>query len=372
MTPFLWQPDHIASICPRTLSVAPAFGRAVVPDILPGHDVWDHWPVLTPTGAIASIAGGQLVIALTAARSDDPEDRHAVARLRLFHRTDAGWRDLGPLFPADDAPGSRQWSGSAVLADSGDSLRQFFTAVGERHEGSISMSQRLFEATAALCIMDGLPQIGPWHTVTECVRPDGVEYETEMAGGGGIGTIKAFRDPFFFRHTDGQDWLLFTASAAGAQSSWNGVVGAARWIGDGWALQPPIISALGLNNELERPHTIINRGAVYLFWSTQAKVFAPAGPRGPTGLYGVVADHWGGAWRPINGTGLVFANPASAPAQAYSFQVLPDLSVWSFADLPETGDTPPDALARRAAFVGGPAPVLQLALEGDVATLVPQ
>lgn len=191
-----------------------------------------------------------------------------------------------------------------------------------------------------------------------------------MAGGGEVGTIKAFRDPFFFRDAGGHDYLLFTASDPNISSAWNGVIGIARMGGNGWQLLPPLVRANDLNNELERPHVIENDGMVYLFWSTQEKVFNPDGPKGPTGLYGVVADRWGGPWRPLNETGLVFGNPQCAPFQAYSFQVLPDLSVWSFADMPETLAVPVSVEERRAAFVGGPAPVLQLQLNGDEACLI--
>ena len=369
MIPFPWLPDHVATINPDAMAVAPGFTAAVVPDVLPGFEVWDHWPVLTTAGALAESAGGLLVIALVAPASPDPEDRHGVARLRLFHRTQAGWRDLGPVFREDDAPGSRQWSGSAVLSDSADAVRLFFTGVGMRGEHFPSVTQRLFEASASLSVIDDTPQLGAWSTPVECVRPDGVYYETDMTGGGAIGTIKAFRDPFFFRDCGGEDWLLFTASDASAVSPWNGIVGAARRGDGGWLLQPPIVSAAGLNNELERPHVVAHSGSVYLFWSTQAKVFAPAGPVGPTGLYGLVAERWGAPWRPINGSGLVFANPPSAPLQAYSFQVLPDLSVWSFADMPKRREPPQGVGERRAAFVGGPAPVLHLLLDGATARL---
>lgn len=371
MMPFHWLPEHVAAIRPDQLPAASAFARAVVPDVLPGHDVWDHWPILTEDGAVAAVAGGTLVIALVARKTADPEDRHAVARMRLFHRIAGEWRDLGPLLPDGYGPGSHEWSGSATMSLAGDTVRLFFTAVGTRGERAPSMTQRLFEAVADLRIADGVPRLERWSAPVESVRADGLHYETEMAGGGAIGTIKAFRDPFFLRDPGGDDWLLFAGSDPRAASSWNGVIGAARWTDGAWALQAPIVSAAGLNNELERPHAIFHGGSVYLFWSTQAKVFAHPGPCGPTGLYGVVAERWGSPWRPLNGSGLVFANPPAAPAQAYSFQVLPDLSVWSFADMPGRDEPPLDAAARRAVFVGGPAPVLRLALEGDHAALVP-
>ncbi|MBY0284519.1 MAG: glycoside hydrolase family 68 protein [Sphingomonas sp.] len=372
MIPFTWLPSHVAAIRPESMPMSPLFDRETASDVLSGHDVWDHWPVLSTTGALAPVAGGQLVIALAAPRLPDPDDRHAIARLWLFHRSPTSWRDLGPVFADDAAPGSRQWSGSAIISDAGEAVRLFFTAVGGCGEPPFNFAQRLFETTAQLRISDGVPSLADWSAPIECARPDGLVYQSDMGGGGAIGTIKAFRDPFWFRDADrDEDWLLFTASDAGAHSSWNGVVGAAKRIDDAWVLQPPIVSAIGLNNELERPHVVIHRGQVYLFWSTQAKVFANPGPRGPTGLYGVVADSWGAPWRPINGTALVFANPGIAPTQAYSFQVLPNLTVWSFADMPGIWTLPPDPAARRAAFAGGPAPVLRLALDGDRAALMP-
>lgn len=370
MTPFHWLPEQVAAIHPDRFPTAPAFAPAAVPDVLPGHAVWDHWPILTEDGAVATVAGGTLVIALVAPKTADPEDRHGVARMRLFHSIAGDWHDLGSLLPDGYAPGSREWSGSATVSAAGNSVRLFFTAVGIRGESVPGMTQRLFEATAHLAVADGLPRLERWSAPVECVRPDGIRYETEMAGGGAVGTIKAFRDPFFLRDPGGGEWLLFAGSDPRTASPWNGVVGAARWIDEAWVLQAPIISAAGLNNELERPHAIWHRGSVYLFWSTQAKVFARPGPGGPTGLYGVVAGGWGGDWRPLNGTGLVFANPPAAPAQAYSFQVLSDLSVWSFADMPRPDEPSLDAAARRAVFVGGPAPVVRLVLDGHRAALV--
>ena len=70
----------------------------------------------------------------------------------------------------------------------------------------------------------------------------------------------------------------------------------------------------------------------YLFWSTQAKVFSPGSGDWPTGLYGAVAKSLVGPWRLLNKSGLVAANPPEAPAQAYSWLVLPNRTVTSFVD----------------------------------------
>jgi levansucrase len=188
-----------------------------------------------------------------------------------------------------------------------------------------------------------------------------------MEGGGAIGTIKAFRDPAFFRDpADGAAYVFFAASLARSASFWNGAVGMARLMPDGqWQRLPPLISADGLNNELERPHVIVHGGRYYLFWSTQQKVFADGGPTGPNGLYGMTSDSLDGPWRPINGTGLAFANPPGAPFQAYSWFVLPDLTVQSFADMTGIAHVPVDPAEARHHFGGAPAPDLRLQIEGD-------
>ena len=133
-----------------------------------------------------------------------------------------------------------------------------------------------------------------------------------------------------------------------------------------WELLPPLISADGLNNELERPHAIYRGGLYYLFWSTQSHVIDPAGPVGPTGLYGMVSDRLDGGWKPLNGSALVFANPPEAPAQAYSWLVLPDLSVASFVD-----DWGLAGRGRPRRFGASFAPELRLELDGADARLAP-
>lgn len=372
MTPFAWLPSHVAAIAAGPTPAAPAvIAAAEAPSVIAGRDIWDHWPVLTADGAIARIAGGALVVALTAPRLADPDARHAVARLWLMHRSEAGWRDMGPLFPDGFSPGSREWAGSALLDASQTCLIVYFTAAGRRGESFVGFEQCLFETSCSIAIVDHDITVGQWTPPVEMVVPDGRWYEADMAGGGAIGTIKAFRDPFVFADPlSGRQLMLFSGSAARSASAWNGVVGVAERRGAAWHLLPPLVTAAGVNNELERPHIITHGSAHYLFWSTQQKVFAPGGPVGPTGLYGLVAPCATGPWRPLNGTGLVIANPEAAPAQAYSWQVLPDLSVWSFADLVGLAQTPADQAEARAHFAGAPAPVLRLALEDDRAWLI--
>lgn len=365
-----WTREAIAHVAVATHNHAPVIERKDVRQLLPGFDLWDYWPVQERDGRTALIAGGTLYMLLSAPVIGDPDARHGLARIRLMHERDGQWRDLGNLLPDEFSPGSREWSGSAVIDEQHRRVTLYFTAAGHRGEKTISFDQRMFETSAALAVVGDVPGLSNWSEPVECVAPDDKFYASDMAGGGEIGTIKAFRDPFWFRDPhDGAEYILFAASLASSASSWNGVVGVARRYAAGWHLAAPLISADTINNELERPHVICHGGRYYCFWSTQRSVFNPQGPLGPNGMYGMIADAFAGPWRPLNESGLVFANPVDHPVQAYSWQVLGDLSVISFIDRPGLTDNPVDADVARAHFGGAPAPQLRLVLDGEVARL---
>jgi levansucrase len=100
--------------------------------------------------------------------------------------------------------------------------------------------------------------------------------------------------------------------------------------------------------------------------------FAPDVAAGPNGLYGAVASAFLGPYTPLNGHGLVCANPASEPTQAYSWWVQGDLSVVSFVDYWGMNGR---SLANhpeltRSQFGGVPAPRLKLHLDGETASIV--
>ena len=366
----IWTREAVAEISTTPVAAAPVIDCDATKPILPGFDLWDYWPVQERDGRKATISGGVLYMLLAAPVLPDPEQRHAIARIRLMHQSPSGWRDLGPLFPDGFSPGSREWSGSAIIAGDHQRIALYFTAAGLRGETKLTFGQRLFETSAPLSVLSGAPGLGPWLPPVESVASDGNIYAREMTGGGGIGTIKAFRDPAWFcDSTDGQEYLVFAASLAQSSSPWNGAVVLARRDAGRWVLAAPLISADGVNNELERPHVVQHGNLYYCFWSTQRKVFAIGGPTGPNGLYGMVAETMAGPWRPLNRTGLVFANPPDRPIQAYSWFVLGDLSVISFIDRPGlSGETSDPVLARRH-FGGTPAAGLRLRLDADRATL---
>lgn len=365
-----WTADHVRTIEDQQHSTAPLIGDGDFRRISDDLDIWDAWPVQEPGGQPASLRDGStLWMALGSPRFADPDERHGHARIHLLHERAGAWLPLGPAMPDGFSPGSREWSGSAVANPGANTVTLYFTATGRRGEARATFEQRIFSATATLHDDDPQPRLDDWRELREIVVRDPAHYMASDSGPSAVGAIKAFRDPFYFADpADGCAYLLFAASAAGSSSDFNGVVGVARADAQattGWRTMAPLISADGLNNELERPHVVMREGRYYLFWSTQGHVFDPTGAVGPTGLYGMVGESMAGPWRPVNGTGLVFANPPEAPRQAYSWLVLPDLRVISFVD--DWGTGPRTGPARR--FGASFAPVLRLEVEGESARL---
>src|SRR3546814_17042497 len=103
----------------------------------------------------------------------------------------------------------------------------YFTATGRRDEHHTIFEQRLFQAEATLARgSDRTYRLVDWQGLREIVTPDPRHYMASDAGSGAIGTIKAFRDPAYFRDSaDGRHYLFFAALPAenGRACGW------ARW-----------------------------------------------------------------------------------------------------------------------------------------------
>jgi levansucrase len=372
-----WTAEHVADIARHPLPEAPFITSEDVVSVVPDQDLWDLWPLQNADGTVANITGGELWMVLSAPRLPDPGLRHDIARTRLLFRTGRTWVDCGLLFPDDLNPGTREWSGSARFNAETGEVTAYFTAAGRRSDPTPSFEQRLFQTTGQLNLSGSRPAISNWSAASPIVVNDGSLYVDVAVDQGVPGNIKGFRDPYWFCDpADGNAYILFTGSQPGSQSSHNGVVGLAvahSAMGeDGFRLLPPIITADGVCNEMERPHLVLKNGLYYLFWSSQNAVFAPDGPRGPSGLYGMVAPSLTGPYTPLNGTGLVIANPEAEPRQAYCWQVLDTLEVYSFIDHwgLEGRDIFADPRLQRDQFGGTIAPVLKIAIDGNTTQLL--
>ncbi len=371
-----WNAADVARIDSGPIPEIPLITEKDTRPVLTGTHLWDMWPLCLADGSIADFAGQSLWMILSAPADDNPDLRHDVARIRLLSQSDDAeqvfWRDYGDLLPDGFAPGTREWAGSSVFDPDSDTLTLYFTSTGRR-ETPTSFEQRMFETRATLLVSDHNVTTSDWSPPVQLFESDGDNYVDTRHTAGGAGLIKGFRDPGYVRDPrDGREYILFTGSDGRSTHSHNGVIGIAARVAGVWTVQPPLISGDAINNEFERPHVICRDGRYYLFWSTQRHVFAPGGPAGPNGLYGMVADRIEGPYRPLNGTALVAANPLDAPMQGYSWLVLATLDVISFVDLWGTGGrtrtTHPDIA--RTQFGGTPAPRFRISLDGDRTEIV--
>ncbi|MGB3796619.1 MAG: glycoside hydrolase family 68 protein [Alteraurantiacibacter sp.] len=361
-----WTASALETLKVDDTNQAPLIASDQAHPMSPELDVWDAWPLADSSGVPVEWRGGELWFALAVPRAADPEERHHLARIHHFHRRGDRFHHLARTLPEDFAPGAREWSGSAKLEDGVVTL--YFTAAGRKGDRKLTYHQRIFSTQATL---DGAGEFTNWSEPVEIIAADGYFYRPADENEGEPGKIKAFRDPSFFRSRNGNDYVFFTGSSASQPSAHDGVIGAAVEEDDGqFRLLPPLLQATGVNNELERPHVVEHADALYLFWSTQRGVFAP-GITAPTGLYGATAKTMEGPWKLLNGHGLVIANPAERPTQAYSWWVLPDLTVTSFVDYWGPEDPQRTEIeTRRARFGGTFAPFLRISLDGDRSRLV--
>lgn len=371
-----WTRDHVAAFREDPATWTPVIRDEGLPRLVDGTDFWDLWAVRTPGGAVADVCGREIWAGLSAPATGDPGGRHDQARIRLVsRRAGGGWDHLGPLFPDGASAGTREWAGSLVYDPATAALTCYYTAAGVRGEAQPTFRQRVVTASAALTCTDRGPVISDWSAHTEAVVADGDRYTVVDQTEGQPGFIKAFRDPFPFRDpVTGEDYLLFTASMAHAATDFNGAIGLARRTPSGFELLDPLMTADGVNNELERPHVVLHHGRYLLFFSTQARTFHPDCV-GPTGLYGWVSDDLLGPYEPLNGSGLVLRNPPSEPFQAYSWYVLPDLTTTGFVDSFALHGRHPDDLTgpaeARAHFGGTMTPASRVRIDGMRAWVEP-
>jgi levansucrase len=378
-----WTADQAAGIARGADTVVPVI-EPPSGEPADGRHVWDTWLLRTREGAVATVDGWRVAFSLTAPSDLLPGKRHDVAEIHYFYSEDGrDWHHGGPVFNGG-ALGQRQWAGS-VLYDDGD-VYIYYTAAGDGTGAELTYTQRpvVAHGGGVATSEDGIEFSPPWRHET-LVEPDGTWYETQAQSRGMIST---FRDPWFFEDpATGETYLLFEANTPVPEGSdacdgdlerqeFNGAIGLAVSPSGNpleWDLRPPLLDAVCVNQELERPHVVPHGGRYYLFVSSHMHTFAP-GIDGYDALYGFVADAFRGPYRPLNGSGLVLTNPATAPFQSYSWMAFPhrdELLVQSFfnyfdfdgASLDEIAELPVTEQFRR--FGGTLAPTVRLGVDGD-------
>jgi len=285
-----WTREQAASIERRRGNIAPPAGA---PELDPSRiSVWDTWLLRDRHGEIADVNGYRLAFSLTAPADLLPGKRHDVAEIRCFY----------PLTGSDGTTPDRSSTAARSASASGPAPRCTTTARSTstppppaRAADEMTYTQRIAVAHGgtASADEDGIELSGPW-THETLLTPDGEWYETEAQS---RGMTYTFRDPWFFEDSaTGETHLLFEANAPAPERpgddeatahrrEFNGCVGVAvSESGDplSWELRPPLLDAVEVNQELERPHVVVADGRYYLFVCSHVHTFAP-GVTGPDG-----------------------------------------------------------------------------------------
>lgn len=130
---------------------------------------------------------------------------------------------------------------------------------------------------------------------------------------------------------------------------------------------PALVTALGVNDQTERPHVVFKDGLTYLFTISHNSTYT-GNSTGPDGVYGFVSEYGlFGPYQPLNSSGLVLGNPSEAPLETYSHFVDPKGYVQSFINyLPDPSTNWPDPYNPTTYRIGGTlAPTLKIELEGS-------
>lgn len=354
--------------------------------------IWDTMPLRDINGNVTSVDGWSVIFTLTADRQPtnpdyldengnydinlDWNDRHGRAKMCYwFSRTSKDWVYGGRVMADGVSPTTREWAGSPILLNDQGDVDLYYTAVTP---GATIVKVRGRVVTTE----HGVDMVG-FKKVSSLFEADGKMYQTEAQN-----PYWGFRDPWPFRDPEScKLYMLFEGNVAGERGSHKvgeaeigdvppgyedvgnsryqtacvGIAVARDEDGDDWELLPPLITAVGVNDQTERPHLLFQDGKYYLFTISHQYTYAD-GLTGPDGVYGFVADSLFGPYVPLNGSGLVLGNPSSQPFQTYSHYVMPNGLVTSFIDNVPLDDNDADAGFR----VGGTeAPTVGIKLVGD-------
>lgn len=343
--------------------------------------IWDTWPLTRRDGSVAEVNGYKIIFALTAPRSVDWNKRHDISIISYFYSENGkDWTCKGTAYNVEDALGSRQWAGSAMLDENGK-VQFFYTATGRKGEAVKTFEQRLAKTTFDISADTNGVHLSNWSKHQVILEPDGVYYQTMQQAKGPI--LYSFRDPYFFKDPKtGKEYLLFEGNKGGddqklkpenigdelfrkahivpaGAENFNGNIGIA--VAENrdltkFKLLPPLLEAVGVNQQLERPQIVIKENQYYLFTISHRFTYAP-GLDGPDGLYGFVGDSLRSNYKLLNGDGLVIANPVNDPYQAYSWYIVSGDSVLSFINEYHVNG--------EVRYGGTFAPTLRINLKGD-------
>ena len=324
--------------------------------------IWDTMPLRDLNNEIVSVNGWSVIFTLTATRrpneikdkngnydiTADWVSRHGRAFMAYWYCKDGkSWIYGGRVMAEGVSPTKAEWAGTPILTDNKGNIDLYYTCVDSKNATIAKVKGKIVTTTSQVTLQ-GFTQ------VKQLFGADGKYYQTKAQN-----SSFNFRDPSpFINPKDGKLYMFFEGNVAGNRGSHAigtteigsvppgtpavpanantkvGCVGlavATDLTGEKWELLPPLVTAVGVNDQTERPHFVYQDNKYYLFTISHAYTYA-AGLKGPDGVYGFVSENLTGPYRPLNGSGLVLGNPSSQPLQTYSHLVMKNGLVTSFIE----------------------------------------
>ena len=361
--------------------------------------IWDTMPLRKLDGTVCSVNGYNIIFTLTAIREpekfrtanneydiqSDWDDRHGRAFMGYWYSRDGkSWKYGGRVMKEGVSPTTREWAGTPILIDNQGTIDLYYTCVTPG--ATIAKVRGQIQTFGNVKGKQEVEMVN-FNNVKPLFSADGKYYQTEQQN-----QYWNFRDPSpFIDPNDGKLYMVFEGNVAGDRGSH--VVGQAEigdvpagtptppegskyqagciglavakdLSGDEWEILPPLVTAVGVNDQTERPHYVFQDGKYYLFTISHRFTYSD-GLTGPDGVYGFVSENLTGPYRPMNDSGLVLGNPLSQDVQTYSHCVMQNGLVTSFIDRVYTKE---DKSAYR---IGGTeAPTVRIQLDGDTSSVI--
>lgn len=380
-----WTREQALKFKESKANTFPEFDIEKIKPFMEGFDIWDSWFALDENGELASIEGFRVLCALGLKKADDSN----IARINYFYSKDGhSFVSGGLLFPHRLFSDIQEWSGSTLLRSDGSVQTFYTTAMGYIRDGVWQTFQRLATAIQRPVVKEGVLTFSAPQYHDLLLEPDGhfyqnvdqaVDNELRMPtlhnrsyGNDQINNL-CFRDPFFFRDPATQkNYLLFEANTGPANDAEgtvrrnyigndnfdpdyrptvddlkaNGCVGIAEFTDDQYTkltMMPPLLTANLITDEIERITVIARDCSYYLFCVTHGNKMTILDDTfiNRDMLMGFKAPSLFGPYTPLNGSGVViqqksegamYTGQANNQQYVYSWNVLPDLSVLSYAN----------------------------------------
>ncbi|GBD57361.1 glycoside hydrolase family 68 protein [Gluconobacter wancherniae] len=357
---------------------------------------WDTWALRDINGRTVTFKGWYVMFALVADRAatgntvEGWHSRNNFSYIGFYYsRTGNGsdWKFGGRVIQPGANKRDWEWSGCAVMRENTTNVIDlFYTSVN----GTPAQSVPSHTAGRILADDNGVWFEG-FDVCTDMFEADGVNYANIAED-----QYWDFRDPHVFVNPDdGNIYALFEGNVPGMRGQYTidsdemgnlppastvpagaqygaAAIGIARLVSDAnsgdfsrWEMLPALVTALGVNDQTERPHVVFQDGLTYLFTISHHSTFT-GNSTGPDGVYGFVSRNGiFGPYAPLNGSGLVLGNPSDAPYETYSHFVDPAGYVQSFIDtLPQPGTVDPGN--PQTYRIGGTlAPTVRIVMEGE-------